>query len=49
MEFANINKFATEGVIEARSHNIINSPMFYSKHWPSDDEQRASNKMINYS
>lgn len=38
-----------EGVIELRTHNIINKPMFYAKHWPSATEQHGSNKLISYS
>lgn len=49
LDFANVNRFAEEGVLDVRTHHIINNPMLYAKHWPSLSEQQGSNKLISYS
>ena len=40
MEFANIQLFANEGILDVREHRIINSPLIYSQHWPTEFNQK---------
>ena len=39
VDFANIQLFADQGILDVRPHNIINSPLIYSQHWPRQVDQ----------
>ena len=48
MDFANIQLFAEQGILNVHERQVIKSPLIYSQHWPKNQSLDDQIEPINY-